>query len=100
MSHSLPELNYSYDALEPHIDAKTMEIHHTKHHQAYVNGLNAALEKEPNLANAGLGNLCQMVNNLPDSVKTAVRNHGGGHYNHSLFWSIMSPNGGGSPQEI
>lgn len=97
MSHSLPELNYSYDALEPHIDAKTMEIHHTKHHQAYVNGLNAALEKEPNLANAGLGNLCQMVNNLPDSVKTAVRNHGGGHYNHSLFWSIMSPNGGGSP---
>ncbi len=97
MSHSLPELNYPYDALEPHIDAKTMEIHHTKHHQAYVNGLNAALEKEPNLANAGLGNLCQMVNNLPDSVKTAVRNHGGGHYNHSLFWSIMSPNGGGSP---
>ncbi|MBT02336.1 superoxide dismutase [bacterium] len=97
MSHSLPELNYSYDALEPHIDARTMEIHHTKHHQAYVNGLNAALEKEPNLANAGLGNLCQMVNNLPDSVKTAVRNHGGGHYNHSLFWSIMSPNGGGSP---
>ena len=97
MSHSLPELNYSYDALEPHIDARTMEIHHTKHHQAYVNGLNAALEKEPNLVNAGLGNLCQMVNNLPDSVKTAVRNHGGGHYNHSLFWSIMSPNGGGSP---
>ncbi len=97
MSHSLPELNYSYDALEPHIDARTMEIHHTKHHQAYVNGLNAALEKEPNLANAGLGNLCQMVNNLPDSVKTAVRNHGGGHYNHSLFWSTMSPDGGGSP---
>ena len=96
--HTLPDLPYAYDALEPSIDARTMEIHHTKHHQAYLDNLNAALEGHPELAPMGVGNLCMAVDNLPEPVRPAVRNHGGGHFNHSLFWTIMSPDGGGMPE--
>ena len=100
--HTLPQLPYTYDALEPYIDAKTMEIHHTKHHQAYVDNLNKALEGQPDLAEKPLENLLKDINEVPVEIATAVRNHGGGHYNHSLFWRIMAPpaNGksGGEPQ--
>ncbi|MBV9083083.1 MAG: superoxide dismutase [Acidobacteriaceae bacterium] len=98
MAHTLPPLPYASDALEPHIDKLTMEIHHDKHHGAYVNNLNKALESAPDLANKSVEDL--LANNLaivPDSVKTAVRNNGGGHANHSLFWNLMRPNGGGAP---
>jgi Fe-Mn family superoxide dismutase len=98
MAHELPKLPYAFNALEPHIDAQTMEIHHGRHHQTYVNNLNAALEKHPELANTSLEDL--LKNNLsgvPEDIRTAVRNNGGGHYNHSLFWQIMGPNGGGAP---
>ena len=98
MPFTLPPLPYPYDALEPHIDARTMEIHHTKHHQAYVNNLNAAIEKAPELANKSLDDLMRNVNNLPESVRTAVRNNGGGHWNHSLFWQLMGPGKGGEPR--
>ena len=98
MSFTLPPLPYPYDALEPHIDARTMEIHHTKHHQAYVNNLNAAIEKAPELANKSLDDLMRNVNNLPESVRTAVRNNGGGHWNHSMFWQLMGPGKGGEPR--
>jgi Fe-Mn family superoxide dismutase len=97
MAFTLPPLPYANDALEPHIDAKTMEIHHTKHHQAYVNNLNAAIEKAPELANKSLDDLMKGVNAVPDAVKAAVRNNGGGHWNHSMFWQIMGPNKGGEP---
>jgi Fe-Mn family superoxide dismutase len=97
MSHSLPELPYAYDALEPHIDARTMEIHHTKHHQGYVNKLNAALEGHDELASRSIEDLLGGFDGVPDDIATAVRNNGGGHANHSLFWTIMSPNGGGEP---
>ncbi len=97
MAHQLPALSYSADALEPHIDAETMNIHHGKHHQAYVTNLNAAIEKAPELANWSLDDLCKRINEVPESVRTAVRNNGGGHWNHSLFWELMSPNGGGEP---
>ena len=97
MAFTLPNLPYAYDALEPHIDAKTMEIHHSKHHQAYVNNLNAAIEKAPELANKSLDDLMRDINSVPESVRTAVRNNGGGHWNHSLFWQIMGPNKGGEP---
>jgi Fe-Mn family superoxide dismutase len=97
MAHELPKLPYPYDALEPHIDARTMEIHHTKHHQAYVNGLNAALEKAPDLQNKSLEALLKGINTVPEAIRTAVRNHGGGHANHSMFWQIMGPKRGGSP---
>ncbi|MFS8523559.1 MAG: superoxide dismutase [Limnochordales bacterium] len=96
--HELPALPYAYDALEPYIDAQTMEIHHTKHHQAYVNGLNAALEKYPELQNKTVEELLRDFKNIPADIQTAVRNHGGGHANHSLFWTIMGPNAGGTPQ--
>ncbi len=96
MAYTLPELPYSYDALEPHIDARTMEIHHTKHHQAYVNKLNDAL-KESSLAELPVDTLMQRLNEVPEAVRTAVRNNGGGHANHSLFWTLMSPQGGGEP---
>lgn len=92
--HILQPLPYSYDALEPYIDAKTMEIHHTKHHQAYVDKLNAALEKYPELFEKPLEELLRNINQVPEGIRQAVINHGGGHYNHSLFWKIMGPNKG------
>jgi Fe-Mn family superoxide dismutase len=98
MPFTLPELPYAHDALEPHIDKMTMEIHHGKHHNAYVTNLNKALESAPELAGKSLEEL--LANNLaivPDAIKTAVRNNGGGHYNHAMFWQILSPNGGGQP---
>jgi superoxide dismutase, Fe-Mn family len=97
MAFSLPALPYAYDALEPHIDARTMEIHHTKHHQAYVNNLNAAIEKAPELANKSLDDLMRGINSVPEAVRTAVRNNGGGHWNHSMFWELMGANKGGEP---
>ncbi|MHB1224017.1 MAG: superoxide dismutase [Gemmatimonadaceae bacterium] len=95
MAHSLPPLPYAFDALEPHIDARTMEIHHDKHHAAYVNNLNAALEKAPELQQRSLDDLLKDLNAVPEAVRTAVRNNGGGHWNHSLFWRVMSAEGGG-----
>jgi Fe-Mn family superoxide dismutase len=97
MAFTLPPLPYAFDALEPHIDAKTMEIHHGKHHQAYVNNLNAAIEKAPELQNKSIEDLLKNVNSAPESVRTAVRNNGGGHWNHSLFWQLMAPKAGGEP---
>jgi Fe-Mn family superoxide dismutase len=91
MKYELPALPYGYDALEPYIDAKTMEIHHTKHHQAYVNNLNAALEKHPEIADKPLEELLKGIDGVPEDIRTAVRNHGGGHMNHSFFWTIMGP---------
>jgi superoxide dismutase, Fe-Mn family len=97
MGHELPKLPYPYDALEPHIDARTMEIHHTKHHQAYVNNLNAALDKHADLHKKSLEALLGNLNAVPEDIRTAVRNNGGGHHNHSLFWTIMKKGGGGQP---
>ncbi len=97
MAHTLPPLPYANDALEPHLDARTMEIHHDKHHGAYVKNLNAALEKAPDLADKPLDALLADLNAVPEAVRTAVRNNGGGHWNHSQFWNWMSPNGGGAP---
>jgi Fe-Mn family superoxide dismutase len=97
MPFTLPALPYGYDALEPHIDARTMEIHHGKHHQAYVNNLNAAIEKAPELQGKSLDDLMRGINSVPESVRTAVRNNGGGHWNHSMFWQIMGPGKGGEP---
>jgi superoxide dismutase, Fe-Mn family len=97
MAHSLPPLPYPSDALEPHIDKQTMEIHHGKHHNAYVTNLNAALEKHPELQSKTVEELLRGINNVPDDILTAVRNNGGGHANHSMFWQIMGPNGGGPP---
>jgi|SRR5690554_4579489 len=96
MKHTLPKLNYAYDALEPAIDAKTMEIHHTKHHNAYVNNLNAALEKHPDLK-LSLNEMLTDLNNVPEDIRTAVRNNGGGHFNHTLFWDILTPGGANLP---
>ncbi|TSC91313.1 MAG: superoxide dismutase, Fe-Mn family [Parcubacteria group bacterium Gr01-1014_2] len=95
--YELPPLPYPYDALEPYIDTKTMEIHHTKHHQTYVDKLNAALEKHPELFEKPLEDLLRNINSTPEEIKQAVTNHGGGHLNHSLFWTIMAPNAGGQP---
>jgi len=97
MAFTLPALPYGYDALEPHIDARTMEIHHTKHHQAYINNLNAALEKAPELQKKSIDELMRDVNSAPEAVRTAVRNNGGGHWNHTMFWEIMGPGAGGEP---
>lgn len=97
MAHTLPALPYAHDALEPHIDAQTMQIHHGKHHQAYVTNLNAAIEKAPELAGWSLDDLCRRIAEVPEGVRTAVRNNGGGHWNHSLFWELMGPNAGGEP---
>lgn len=97
MAHELPPLPYPYTALEPHIDARTMEIHHTKHHQAYITNLNAALEKAPELKQKSLEDLLRGIQQVPEAIRTAVRNHGGGHANHTLFWQIMAPKGGGKP---
>jgi len=98
MAHELPKLPYAYDALEPHIDARTMEIHHTKHHQAYINNLNAALEKAPELKQKSLEELLRGIQQVPEAIRTAVRNHGGGHANHTLFWQVMAPKAGGEPK--
>jgi Fe-Mn family superoxide dismutase len=98
MPHELPKLPYNYDALEPHIDARTMEIHHTKHHQTYVNNLNAALEKHPALQAKSVEDLIKDLNAVPEDIRTAVRNNGGGHLNHSMFWHMMSQHGGGEPK--
>jgi Fe-Mn family superoxide dismutase len=97
MKHELPKLPYEYDALEPHIDQMTMRVHHTKHHQAYVDNLNAALEKHPELFEVGLQDLVRNLASVPEDIRTAVRNHGGGHVNHSLFWQVMGKDRGGEP---
>ncbi|OGO26193.1 MAG: superoxide dismutase [Chloroflexi bacterium RBG_16_51_16] len=94
----LPKLNYAYDALEPHIDARTMEIHHTKHHNAYVTNLNGAIEKHPELASKKLVELLGDLNKVPEDIRMVVRNHGGGTWNHSMFWEIMAPKAGGAPK--
>lgn len=97
MAFTLPKLPYAYDALEPHIDARTMEIHHTKHHQAYINNVNTALEAHPALAAKSVEDLIKDLAAVPESIRTTVRNNGGGHANHSLFWTIMGPGAGGEP---
>jgi Fe-Mn family superoxide dismutase len=97
MAHELPALPYGYDALEPHIDARTMEIHHTKHHQTYVTKLNEALDGHADLQTKGVEDLVRDIKSVPESIRTAVRNHGGGHANHALFWQVMGPDGGGDP---
>lgn len=91
MTYTLPNLNYSYDALEPHIDSKTMEIHHSKHHQTYVNKLNEGLQSHPELLALEPKELLKKFHEIPDEIKNVVKNHGGGHVNHSLFWELMSP---------
>ncbi|ACE85475.1 superoxide dismutase [Cellvibrio japonicus] len=96
MTYTLPPLDYAYDALEPHIDTKTMEIHHTKHHQTYINNLNAAIENT-DYQSLSLEQLLTGIPSLPEKLRDAIRNHGGGHANHSLFWKVMSPAGGGEP---
>lgn len=97
MAHELPPLPYDYAALEPHIDSQTMQIHHDKHHAAYVNNLNAALEKYSNLQSQSAEDLVRDLNSVPEDIRTAVRNNGGGHVNHTMFWESMGPNGGGEP---
>jgi superoxide dismutase, Fe-Mn family len=97
MAYSLPALPYAYDALEPHFDKRTMEIHHTKHHQTYINNVNKALEAHPDLAAKSICDLMKGLSSVPESIRTAVRNNGGGHWNHSLFWTVLGPNAGGAP---
>src|SRR5215469_7000341 len=97
MAFELPPLPYDYNALEPHIDTQTMQIHHDKHHAAYVTNLNGALANNPELGNLAVEDLMRRINEVPENIRTAVRNNGGGHANHSMFWQIMSPNGGGAP---
>jgi Fe-Mn family superoxide dismutase len=97
MPFTLPALPYAYDALVPHIDAKTMEIHHTKHHQAYINNANKALEAHPALAAKSVEALISDLASVPEDIRTVVRNNAGGHYNHSLFWTVLGPNAGGEP---
>ena len=95
--HEVPELGYSFDALEPHIDARTMEIHHDKHHAAYVTNLNKALDGHPDLQAKSVEDLLGRIGDVPEGIRNAVRNHGGGHANHSLFWDVMRPGGGAGP---
>jgi len=97
MAHQLPPLPYDFAALEPHIDAQTMQIHHGKHHAAYVNNLNAALEKHADLQGKSAEDLIKNLNAVPEDIRTAVRNNGGGHVNHTMFWQIMGPGSGGAP---
>jgi len=97
MAYELPSLDYAYDALEPHIDARTMEIHHTKHHQTYITNVNNALEGHAELAAKSVEDLISNLDAVPESIRGAVRNNGGGHANHSLFWKVLGPNGGGDP---
>lgn len=98
MAYELPQLPYSADALEPHIDKETMQIHHGKHHNAYVTNLNNAIEGHPDLQNKSIEDLISDLNSVPESIRAAVRNNGGGHANHSLFWQLLSPSGGGEPK--
>ena len=98
MTFKLPELNYAYDALEPHIDKETMETHHSKHHQGYTDNLNKALEGHDEYQNMEIEEILKSLDKLPESIRTAIRNNGGGYYNHLLFWEMMSPNGGGKPE--
>jgi Fe-Mn family superoxide dismutase len=97
MAFEVPPLPYDYAALEPYIDEQTMHLHHDKHHAAYVTNLNAALESQPQLANLSVEDLMRRINEVPENIRTAVRNNGGGHVNHSMYWRIMRPNGGGNP---
>ena len=97
MAHEVPALPYDYSALEPYIDTQTMHLHHDKHHQAYVTNLNAALEKAPELQKLSAEELLKGLENVPEAIRTAVRNNGGGHVNHTMFWKIMGPNAGGEP---
>ncbi len=97
MAHSVPPLPYPYNALEPHIDEQTMQIHHDKHHAAYVNNLNTALEQAPDLQGKSVEELIANLDSVPEGIRTAVRNNGGGHANHTMFWEIMGPNAGGQP---
>jgi Fe-Mn family superoxide dismutase len=97
MAYTLPPLPYAFDALEPHIDAKTMEIHHDRHHKAYVDNLNKALEGQDKLQNKPIEQLLREINQVPENIRTAVRNNGGGHANHTMFWEIMKKGGGGEP---
>jgi Fe-Mn family superoxide dismutase len=97
MAFEVPVLQYPYEALEPHIDAETMHLHHDKHHQAYVTNLNNALQSHPELQNKSAEDLVSDLNGVPDDIRTAVRNNGGGHVNHTMYWQIMGPNGGGAP---
>ena len=97
MAHSLPPLPYAFNALEPHIDARTMEIHHDKHHQAYVTNLNAALDKHPELHAKTVEELLAGINTVPEDIRGPVRNNGGGHANHTMFWEVIGPGGGGAP---
>jgi superoxide dismutase, Fe-Mn family len=97
MAHTLPPLPYAFNALEPHIDARTMEIHHGKHHQAYVTNLNAALDKHPELHQKSIEDLLKGISSVPEDIRQAVINNGGGHANHTMFWEIMGPGGGGAP---
>ncbi|MCM3611270.1 superoxide dismutase [Planococcus sp. MERTA32b] len=97
MAYELPELPYAYDALEPHIDKETMNIHHTKHHNTYVTNVNAALEGHDDLSSKSVEELISDLNAVPEDIRTAVRNNGGGHANHSLFWQLLTPNGTGAP---
>lgn len=97
MAFELPKLPYPVDALEPYIDAQTMTLHHDKHHQTYVTNLNGAIEKHPELAQKSLEELLMDLNSVPEDIRTVVRNHGGGTWNHSMFWEIMGPNAGGAP---
>jgi Fe-Mn family superoxide dismutase len=97
MAFEVPPLPYGYDALEPYIDTETMHLHHDKHHAAYVNNLNAALKDQAQFASMNVDELMRHINDVPESIRTAVRNNGGGHSNHSMFWTIMGPNAGGAP---
>jgi superoxide dismutase, Fe-Mn family len=97
MPHQLPALPYNHGALEPHIDAQTMQLHHGKHHHTYITNLNTALDKHPDLHNKSLDDLVRNVTSVPEDIRTVVRNNGGGHWNHSLFWKLMAPNAGGAP---
>ena len=97
MPYTLPDLPYAFDALEPHIDARTMEIHHDKHHAGYVAKLNAALQGHDDLASKDIGDLCASLADVPEDIRNAVQNNGGGHFNHSLFWTCLKPGGGGAP---
>ena len=98
MAYTLPPLAYAYNALEPHIDARTMEIHHTKHHQAYINNVNNALKAHPALEAKSVEQLIANINAIPEDIRNAVRNNGGGHANHTFFWTVIGPNAGGQPQ--
>src|SRR5947207_15354212 len=98
MAYALPKLPYAYDALEPHIDARTMEIHYTKHHQTYITNVNNALKDHPNLEKKSVEDLIRNLNDVPENIRTVVRNNGGGHANHSFFWQIMGPGKGGAPK--